>query len=108
MVYLDMTNPNASCPSGWQLTRYGSTRLCGKVSTGSYKCDSVLFPVTGGDYTRVCGSVRGYQYGIVDAFESYHDGDATTIDSAYVSGVSLTHGYPSGHLLLAFLRIDQP
>ena len=110
VVYLDMTNPNASCPSGWQFTRYGSTRLCGKVSTGSYKCDSVLFPVTGGDYTRVCGSVRGYQYGIVDAFESYHDGDATTIDSAYVSGVSLTHGYPRQHIwtFAAGLSEDRP
>ena len=110
VVYLDMTNPNASCPSGWQITRYSSTRLCGKVSTGSYKCDSVLFPVTGGDYTRVCGSVRGYQYGIVDAFESYHDGDATTIDSAYVSGVSLTHGYPRQHIwtFAAGLSEDRP
>ena len=110
VVYLYMTNPNASCPSGWQFTRYGSTRLCGKVSTGSYKCDSVLFPVTGGDYTRVCGSVRGYQYGIVDAFESYHDGDATTIDSAYVSGVSLTHGYPRQHIwtFAAGLSEDRP
>ena len=108
VVYLDMTKPNASCPSGWQLTSYDSKNLCGKVDTGSLTCDSVIFPVTGGDYTSVCGSIIAYQKDQIDAFEPYNDGRATTIDSAYVSGVSLTHGYTSGHLQLVLLRIDQP
>ena len=30
VVYLDMTNPNTNCPSGWQLTSH-SKRTCGKV-----------------------------------------------------------------------------
>ena len=98
VVYLDMTKPNASCPSGWQLTSYDSKNLCGKVDTGSLTCDSVIFPVTGGDYTSVCGSIIAYQVGHIDAFESYHNGQATTIDSAYVSGVSLTHGSPRQHI----------
>ena len=98
VVYLDMTDPTTNCPSGWQLTSYDSKNLCGKVDTGGLICDSVLFPVTGGDYTSVCGSIRAYQYGQIDAFESYHDGQATTIDSAYVSGVSLTHGTPRQHI----------
>ena len=97
-LYLDMTDPNSHCPSGWQLTTYGSKRLCGKVSSGSLTCDSVLFPVTGGDYTSVCGSIIGYQKDQIDAFETYHTGQATTIDSAYVSGVSLTHGTPRQHI----------
>ena len=29
-----------------------------------------------------------------DTFEVYAGGDVTTIDGAYVSGVSLTHGSP--------------
>ena len=98
VVYLDMTKPNANCPSGWQLTTYGSKRLCDRVSNVGLTCDSTLFPVTGGHYTSVCGSVRAYQYGGTDAFEAYHNGQATTIDSAYVTGVSLTHGSSRQHI----------
>ena len=98
VAYLDMTDPNTNCRSGWRFVTYSSKRLCGKVSSGHLSCDSVFFPVTGGDYTSACGSIRAYQYGPTDAFESYHNGDATTIDSAYVAGVSLTHGSPRQHI----------
>ena len=97
VVYLDVTDPNTNCPSGWQLTSH-SKRTCGKVSTSSLSCDSVFFPVSGGDYTSVCGSIRAYQYSRVDAFEAYHVGHVTTIEGAYVSGVSLTHGSPRQHI----------
>ena len=93
VVYLNMSDPTTSCPSGWQLGPY-SRRSCGKVSFGSLTCDSAFFPVTGGEYTKVCGKIRGYQNSRTDAFEAFDNGQATTIDSAYVSGVSLTHGSP--------------
>ena len=96
VVHLDITDNNTTCPSGWQLTSY-SKRTCGKVSTGFLTCDSVTFPV-GGGYTRVCGRIIAYQYGHIDAFEAYHLGRVTTIDGAYVSGVSLTHGSPRQHI----------
>ena len=97
VVYLNMTDPNTNCPSGWQLTSH-SKRTCGRVSTGRLTCDSVTFPVSGEDYTRVCGRIKGYQYQWTDAFEAYHNGHVTTIDGAYVSGVSLTHGSPRQHI----------
>ena len=97
VVYLDMTDSNTNCPSGWQLTSY-SKRTCGKVSTGNYKCDSVTFPISGGGYTRVCGKIIAYQVDHIDAFEAYHAGTVTTIDGAYVGGVSLTHGSPQQHI----------
>ena len=98
VVYLNMTDPNTNCPSGWQLTSY-SKRTCGKVSTGSsLTCDSVIFPVSGGDYTKVCGRIIAYQVSHIDAFEAYHDGQVTTIEGAYVAGVSLTHGSPRQHI----------
>ncbi|CAI8029648.1 hypothetical protein GBAR_LOCUS16823 [Geodia barretti] len=97
VVYLNMTDPNTNCPSGWQLTSH-SKRTCGRVNTSILSCDSVLFPVSGGDYTSVCGSIRAYQYGRTDAFEAYHRGHVTTIEGAYVSGVSLTHGNPRQHI----------
>ena len=96
VVYLNMTDPNTNCPLGWNLTSY-SKRTCGKVSTSSLSCDSVLFPVSGG-YTSVCGSIRAYQYSQTDGFEAYHNGQVTTIEGAYVSGVSLTHGSPRQHI----------
>ena len=93
VVYLNMTDHNADCPTGWQLTSY-SKRTCGSYLS----CDSVFFPVTGGYYTRVCGTIKAYQVGHTDAFEAYHIGDVTTIDGPYVSGVSLTHGSPRQHI----------
>ena len=96
-VYLDMTDPNTNCPSGWQLTGY-SKRTCGRASSSSLSCDSVLFPVSGGPYSQVCGRIRAYQYGLPDAFYGYNDGGITTIDSAYVSGVVVIYGSPRQHI----------
>ena len=96
-VYLDMTDPNNICPSGWQLTGY-SKRTCGRVTNGWRTCDSVFFPVSGGSYTHVCGRIRAYQYGLPDGFYGYSHNEQTTIDSAYVSGVSLIHGSPRQHI----------
>ena len=77
VVYLDMTDSSTTCPSGWQLTGY-SKRTCGKVSTRSSTCDSAN--------------------SATDAFEAYHIGHVTTIDGAYVAGLSLTHGSPRQHI----------
>ena len=38
VVYLNMTDPNTNCPSGWNLTPY-SKRTCGKVSISRLSCD---------------------------------------------------------------------
>ena len=94
MVYLDMTDTNTNCPSGWQLTGH-SKRTGSKVSIGRLTCDSVIFPVSGGAYTSVCGTIRAYQNQHTDAFDN---GDVTTIDGVYVSGDSLTHGSPRQHI----------
>ena len=97
VVYLNMSDPTTNCPSGWNLTSY-SKRTCGKANTTSLTCHSVFFPVSGGNYTSVCGSIIAYQHGHIDAFEAYDDGQAFTIDEAYVAGVSLTHGSPRQHI----------
>ena len=97
VVYLDMTNPNTTCPSGWKLTEY-SERTCGRVTDGDNTCDSATFPVRGGEYSKICGRIRGYQYASTDGFWSYHNGRVTTIDGAYVDGVSVTHGTPRNHI----------
>ena len=97
VVYLDMTDSSTTCPSGWQLTGY-SKRTCGRASDRSNTCDSVTFPVSGGEYSRVCGRIKAYQRGTTAAFYNYHNGGVTTIDGAYVSGISLTHNNPRQHI----------
>ena len=96
-VYLDMTDPNINCPSGWHLTGY-SKRTCGRANSSSLSCDSVFFPVSGGPYSQVCGRIRAYQYGIPDAFVGYNVHGQTTIDSAYVSSVGVMYGSPRQHI----------
>ena len=96
-VYLDMTDPNTNCPSGWNMTGY-SKRTCGRASSSSLSCDSVFFPVSGGPYRQVCGRIRAYQYGLPDGFWGYDYGGHTTIDSAYVDGVAVMYGSPRQHI----------
>ena len=88
VAYLNMTEPNATCPTGLILHEYNDTDhpLCGRHDrTG---CNSTIFSSTGLMYSKVCGQVRGYQYYAPDAFYSLGIG----IDRYYVDGVSITYG----------------
>ena len=96
-VYLDMTDPHTTCPSGWNMTGY-SKRTCGRNSKGRHTCSSATFPVSGGEYNRICGRMKAYQWGSTVAFFSYHSRPVTTIDGAYACGVSVTHGTPRNHI----------
>ena len=97
VVYLDMTDPHTTCPSGWKITGY-SKRTCGRNSTGYNTCDSATFLINGEEYSSVCGRIKAYQWGITPAFYSYHHRQVTTIDGAYAFGVSVTHGTPRNHI----------
>ena len=99
VVYLNMTDPDTDCPTGWREIT-SPKRRCGKVTTDDVylNCDSVFFPVTGGHYTRVCGRIIAYQHSWPDAFEAYYKKEATTIDGPYVGGISLTRGTPREHI----------
>ena len=97
VVYLDMTDPHTTCPSGWSMTGY-SKRTCGRSNTGYLTCSSATFPVSRGEYSRVCGRIKAYQWGYSNAFFNYHFRYETTIDSTYASGVSVTHGTLRNHI----------
>ena len=96
-VYMNMTDPHTTCPSGWSMTGY-SKRTCGRNSTGYRTCDSATFPVSGGEYNRICGTMKAYQWGATLTFYSYYSSLVTTIDGAYACGVSVTHGTPRNHI----------
>ena len=88
VAYLNMTEPNATCPAGLILQEYDNIDhpLCG--SDDKIGCNSAIFSSTGLMYSKVCGQVRGYQYHFTNAFHSLGVG----IDSYYVDGVSITYG----------------
>ena len=97
VVYFDMTDPSTTFPSGWQLTGH-SKRTCGRVIIEMHTCDSAIFPVGGGEYTKVCGRIKSYQLGRPLAFFAYRRKKVITIDDSYICGVSVTHGAPSNHI----------
>ena len=93
VVYLNVTDPTTTtCPSGWHLITDSPKRTCGRFNDGSVNCASVFFPVTGLNYSIVCGTLRAYQHRWMGGFHN------TSIDETYVTGVSLTHGTPRQHI----------
>ena len=93
IAYFDTTNGD-SCPSGLRTVTNddnGQT-ACGRTSDS---CTSVTF-ATSGNYSNVCGRVRGYQFASTDGFG--HDLSDNPIDSAYMDGISFTYGSPRTHL----------
>ena len=93
-VYLNMSDPNQQCPSNWTLVTT-PIRGCGRRNISLYSCDSATFSVHGHTYSFVCGRILGYQRGYTIAYFGAHQRNLDTIDEAYLSGVSLTHG-PAG------------
>jgi hypothetical protein len=85
VALIDMTDTSYNCPTGLNLTSY-SKRTCGASHTTWGGCSSTIFNVGGLQYSRVCGRIKGYQFGATGAF--YAQG----IDGYYVDGISLTHG----------------
>ena len=91
--YLNMTEPDATCPDGLTQQQYNGIGhpLCGR---SNYYCNSANYSSFGLNYTKVCGQVRGYQYGHTDAFST----GSNNINSDYVDGVSITQGLPRQHV----------
>ena len=90
VAYLNMTEPGTTCPSG--LTQTGHINIihdvCGQPNPSSGGCHSTFFSTYHINYTKVCGQVRGYQFGSPDSFDTGNNND---IDSYYVHGVSITY-----------------
>ena len=93
IVHLNLSDPAQACPMGLNLTAH-PVRGCGRSSLGS-GCDSIWFSVHNHTYTRVCGQVQAYQKGSSHAFFNALQLDQSTVEEAYVSGISLTYGKPS-------------
>ena len=80
------------CPAPFTSHTDNGIDTCGRTTgEGAMQCSSTSFPVFK-NYQRICGQIIGYQFGAANAFEESTTGTATSLDDAYVSGVSLTIG----------------
>ena len=90
--YLNMSESGGSCPSGLTLRHFNNIDhgLCGRPMTSSIVYSTHRF-----NYSKVCGQIRGYQYGAPDGFPPLHG--TNTIPNinncnTYVDGVTITYG----------------
>ena len=82
-----------ACPTNWIERIMSGRRFCqGKsvITVIDDVCDATIFD-TGGEYSRVCGRVRGYGESESQGFLS-----SASIDNAYVEGVSVTYNDTTG------------
>ena len=94
VINLDTVDTGNTCPANWTLITT-PTRGCGRRTTGYAKCDSVTYSAHGRSYSSVCGRILAYQRGWASAFFRAILNTSDTIETAYLSGISLTHG-PAG------------
>ena len=87
---MNMSDPNQQCPSNWRVITT-PIRGCGHRARSYRECDSVTY---GRTYSSVCGRILAYQRGLAGAFYDVIY-NLSTIEEAYLSGVSPTHG-PAG------------
>ena len=89
VAHVNMSQSNATCPQELTQKNFSGLILCGRNRAG---CLRAVFSTLGLSYSRVCGQLRGYQFGFPDAFQPYHSNNPRpTIDDVYVDGVSITY-----------------
>ena len=93
VTFVNMSEPGSSSPHGLvQYDNIFSTSLCW-INSGIYYqgCSSTLFFTYCLSYTKVCGRVRGYQYGYPYAFSCYINNDTCFNSQINIFGVTLTY-----------------
>ena len=104
VAYLDMKDTSQQCPEGFTM-RSEPKRTSELIDSG---CTPIFYPSRNIQYSKVGGRVRAYQYGDTYAFARYSVGYGTTIDSNYVSGMSITHGEsPRKHIWTFAAALDE-
>ena len=94
------------CPTGWSKSSHSGVSFCRPPSDNA-GCYSTTFSTNGISYTRVCGRARGYQKNTPDGFERSNN-VGSTIDVAYVDGLSITHGTPRQHIWTYVIGLSDP
>ena len=106
VAHLDMSDSSQQCPDNLTLVTT-PIRGCGRTNSHYITCDSVIYPVHGRTYSRVCGRVLAYQTGRASAFYNVIAQNQNSLELAYLNGVSLTHGPPgSRQHIWSFVNAD--
>ena len=91
---INITESDTQCPGN--LLKHEDSNTCGVeiVAFSLPHCSSVNFSVNSIRYSKVCGKVKAFPIGSLEAFHNeFH-----SIDYSYVDGISLTHGHPRQHI----------
>ena len=70
VAFINMTDTSYNCPTGLRLIEHPK-RTCASPLRSGGQCSSITFSVGGLPYNQVCGRMRGYQFGVTDAFHGY-------------------------------------
>lgn len=100
VVYLNMSDPSQQCPSVWREIT-SPHRTCGNPN--GRDCAGPTYTTGSEQYNQVCGRIIGYQVGSPDAFYF----SSQSIDSYYIDGVSVTHGFPRQHIWSFVCGVDE-
>ena len=99
IAFLNTSDDTQVCPAALgEIT--SPVRSCGRP-TINYGCFGELWSTGDAEYSQVCGRIIAYQVGTTDGFniDLEHNGfSGSDINSAYVDGISLTHGDPRQHI----------
>ena len=88
VAYVNMSQSGTTCPQGLTQKVLSGLTLCGRSDTSVGSCQSTFFSSLGLNYSRVCGQLRGYQWGTPDAFAR----TGTVVPERYVDGATITYG----------------
>ena len=120
VAFVNMSEPGSSCPPG--LEEYdnitNSSLLCWINNENYYcGCNSAFFSTYNINYTKVCGRVRGYQYGYPHAFYCNLNNYNCFDSQIQTYGVTLTYSnnprkhiwtYAGGHYEQGTGSVDCP
>ena len=88
VAHVNMSQSGASCPQGLTQKNMSGLTFCGQDGNG---CQGTLFSALGLSYSRVCGQLRGYQFGAPSAFGYYNADPSRKLNDSYVDGASITY-----------------
>ena len=67
-------------------------------------CNSQIYRVSQ-RYNKVCGRIIGYQVGSIEYTDAFNEGGHSSIDQAYIDGVSVIYGIPCNHNIWTFISV---
>ena len=91
VAHVNMSQSGASCPQGLTQKNISGLTLCGQDFNN---CQGTFFSALGLSYSRVCGQLRGYQFGVPNAFNPYISFNLQ-LNQGYVDGASITYNAAS-------------